>query len=362
MNGQLAEKLSALPAMPREAVEELECSLERLTSLAVERIAVQYRFRFPEQWQAQQGFVEDATREFGKLLSGVYRFGIFPVLAGEGAWYIATFAARGLGPDAFAGLVDSWIIAIRGTLKPPASDDLSGPLSILREDLPELVEIAASAAASRDPLEPGARSLLDRLFTGDFEGAERILHALTAAGRDTGEILDRVLMPCVREIGVRWEHNEIGVADEHGASEILRRLIARLGSRADKPAAGLRVVVACVPGDEHEIGPSALSAYLESLGWDVAYLGRSMPVSDLVRAVGERRPRVVFLSLSMIAFLPQAVEAASGIRRLDFPVKIVFGGREAGAASAVLLAHADAVVGSFREAHEAAVRLAGHDA
>jgi hypothetical protein len=35
MNRQLAEKLSALPAMPRDAVEQLEYSFERLTSLAV---------------------------------------------------------------------------------------------------------------------------------------------------------------------------------------------------------------------------------------------------------------------------------------------------------------------------------------
>jgi methanogenic corrinoid protein MtbC1 len=117
-----------------------------------------------------------------------------------------------------------------------------------------------------------------------------------------------------------------------------------------------------VPGEEHELGPSALAAYLEAAGWDVTYLGRGMPAPELIRAAGENRPHVVFLSLTLLANLSAAVEVASGIKALGYSTQVIFGGRAAVQGKDVLLRKGDAVARTFFEAHEIARRVPGNHA
>jgi methanogenic corrinoid protein MtbC1 len=358
--GRLIAALAEAPPISKEALRELEASRTRLANLAAERIALEFRFRFPEGWRAQEALIRDSAFRFGELLESVYRFGLFPALVAESAWYLSAFSSRGLGADVFMSLVDGWIIAVRGVIKPPEGDELSRPLALLREGIPA---VASATSVASEPRGPEAEELLSLLLAGDFAGAERILVSLVTSGWTLGDVLDRALMPCVREIGRKWEHNEIGIASEHAATQIVHRLVARLGTAAgEAPSLGRRALVACVPGEEHELGPSALAAYLEAAGWDVTYLGRSMPAPELVRAVDETRPDVVFLSLTLVANLSAAMEVASGIRALECPARVIFGGRAAVVGKDVLLREADAVARTFSEAHEIARRVPGNHA
>jgi MerR family transcriptional regulator, light-induced transcriptional regulator len=81
---------------------------------------------------------------------------------------------------------------------------------------------------------------------------------------------------------------------------------------------GPKAVVACAPGELHELGARMFADLLECDGWDVDYLGASMPQRELVQAVKERRPRVVGLSAALLASAGsvqrtiQALRAAMG--------------------------------------------------
>jgi methanogenic corrinoid protein MtbC1 len=91
----------------------------------------------------------------------------------------------------------------------------------------------------------------------------------------------RVLEPALVEVGERWAAGSVSVAQEHLASSIVCAALQKLLSdqRADVHGTA---VLACAPGERHEIGLLMLAVLLRSDGWQVAYLGADTPFADAV--------------------------------------------------------------------------------
>ncbi|NUR75477.1 MAG: MerR family transcriptional regulator [Thermoleophilia bacterium] len=89
----------------------------------------------------------------------------------------------------------------------------------------------------------------------------------------------RVLGPALATIGERWAAGALNVAQEHLASATVRTALQKLLS---DQRTGLRgtAVLACVPGERHEIGLLMFAVLLRSDGWQVAYLGADTPYAD----------------------------------------------------------------------------------
>jgi len=126
----------------------------------------------------------------------------------------------------------------------------------------------------------------------------------------------------LREIGDRWERGELEVGQEHFVSHLIReRLLgqARLWGRGSGPLA----VLACAPGERHDISLLAFGLVLRSYGWRVLFLGADTPLETLGRAVAATEPRIVVVS-SFDASLLDAV--ATGLRRLARTSPLVLSG------------------------------------
>jgi MerR family transcriptional regulator, light-induced transcriptional regulator len=128
-----------------------------------------------------------------------------------------------------------------------------------------------------------------------------------------------VVQPAQYRVGELWEGGKISVATEHLATAIHTFVTSTVYARlAGLTVGGPRAIVACAPGELHELGARMFADLLECDGWDVDYFGASMPQRDLVAAVMERRPRVVGLSAALLASAGsvqrtiQALRAAMG--------------------------------------------------
>ena len=133
-----------------------------------------------------------------------------------------------------------------------------------------------------------------------------------------------VLTPSLIEIGDLWAAGTVSVAQEHLASGAVRSALQRL--LADRRA-GVRgvAVLACAPGERHEIGLLMLAVLLRADGWQVAYLGADTPVEDAVAIVHELDAAVLLVS----ATSPEAAAALErGLRGAELPagVSLVVGG------------------------------------
>lgn len=133
----------------------------------------------------------------------------------------------------------------------------------------------------------------------DFDEAqvqEVLDESLAAFG--LAPFLTRLVLPALAQIGDRWEAGELDVAHEHFASTVIRaRLLglARLWGRGHGPLA----LLACPPGEAHDIGLICFGLLLRSHGWRILFLGADSPVATVMQAAQMTRPALtVMASLS----------------------------------------------------------------
>lgn len=108
-------------------------------------------------------------------------------------------------------------------------------------------------------------------------------------------MLGRVIMPYLRDLGDRWASGQASVACEHFASQVLRSRLAAL-ARGWGHGHGPRALLACPPGEQHDLGLLTFGIVLHRDGWQVRFLGADTPVSDLARAVSDIRPDMAVLA------------------------------------------------------------------
>ena len=127
--------------------------------------------------------------------------------------------------------------------------------------------------------EPAAQAVLDRLMS-DL--------SLTT-------VLREVVMPYLSELGQRWEQGTASIAQEHFASNLIHGRLAGL-ARGWGDGHGPLAVLACAPGEFHDLALMVFGIVLNRHGWKIDYLGSNTPVEELARTVDARQPRLVVVS------------------------------------------------------------------
>jgi len=183
----------------------------------------------------------------------------------------------------------------------------------------------AVAGADRVAAEPGsgkarltelATELETALARFDESAAHAALDRLFSAFR-LQTVLREVVLPFLAELGRRWERGEATVAQEHFASNLLRgRLLGLARGWAD--AAGPRAVLACAPGELHDLPLISFGLALAARGWSITYLGPDTPIATIKETlVGRERPLVVISAVSaarLRAVQDELAELATDVR------------------------------------------------
>jgi DNA-binding transcriptional MerR regulator len=169
----------------------------------------------------------------------------------------------------------------------------------------------APAAAGGDP---GAE-LRTALDSFDDAGAHRAFDRLLAR-LSVEAVLGDAVLPLLHELGERWERGEASVAQEHFASHFLRGRLLGLARGWDR-GVGPRAVLACVPGEQHDLPLIVFGIALREHGWRVTFLGADVPVVTLSRTADALEPRAVVVSATRAAPLEASVrELAAAAREL----------------------------------------------
>jgi MerR family transcriptional regulator, light-induced transcriptional regulator len=166
----------------------------------------------------------------------------------------------------------------------------------------------AAAEAARAALEPGDEpaELLPALLAFDDERAHAILDDLLAR-LSVEAVLHDVVAPALRQIGDGWERGDVSVAQEHFAANVLRGRLVGLARRWDQ-GVGPRALLACAPGDQHDLPLILFGLALSRRGWRILFLGADTPLDVLARTARSERPDVVVVSRSRLDGAPGAEE------------------------------------------------------
>lgn len=110
-------------------------------------------------------------------------------------------------------------------------------------------------------------------------------------------LVKQIVAPLLAEIGDRWAHRDMGIAQEHVATNLIRNLLSSLFRLYPPDLAAEAVVVATPSGERHEFGILLTALIAATRGWRVIYLGVDLPAAEIARAVKMTKARVLALSL-----------------------------------------------------------------
>lgn len=145
--------------------------------------------------------------------------------------------------------------------------------------------------------EPGSATELQvALDDLDERAAHAVLDQLFGVLSVEAVIRD-VLMPYLHELGDRWERGEVTVGQEHFASNVIRSRLAAL-STGWGAGPGPRALLACPPGELHDIALLSFGLVLRRSGWRVVFLGADSPLADVERTAAALGPDLVMLAAS----------------------------------------------------------------
>ena len=186
-------------------------------------------------------------------------------------------------------------------------------------------EAARRALAQARPTEGSLDYARERLLAAarayDEAAVQEVLdQALAGFALET--VLRELILPVLRALGGEWERGTLEVGQEHFISNLVRErllALARLWGRGGGPLA----ILACAPGERHDIGLIAFGLVLRSHGWRILFLGADTPLPTLGRAVETTNPRLVVIA-SMNGALLEA--AGSELRRLARSAPLVLSG------------------------------------
>ena len=95
------------------------------------------------------------------------------------------------------------------------------------------------------------------------------------------QVTRQLYLPLLVRLGERWSDLDGGIAEEHFFAMYLRsKLGARLQHRM-RYATGPRLLAACAPGEQHEIGLLLFALEANSAGMRTVLLGADTPLSDV---------------------------------------------------------------------------------
>ncbi len=167
------------------------------------------------------------------------------------------------------------------------------------------------------------REALDQL---DESAAHSTLDSLLAELAPES-VISNVVLPYLRELGERWASGQASVGQEHFASQLLRGRLLGLARGWDR-GAGPRALLACAPGEQHDLGLIAFGLALRARGWRITYLGQDTPLVTLA----ETARSLPFQAIVIASVAPgRLARSGSDLRRVAKTAQVWLAGSGASA-------------------------------
>ena len=208
------------------------------------------------------------------------RYGLLQPVRSEGGFRLYSaadeFRVRRMQAHLAGGL--SAAEAARAVLAETAGPDVDGGTSRAPEPVAQELSLALRAAFDAFD-EPAAQEVIDR--------------ALSDLTLPT--VLGRVVLPYLAELGEQWEAGTVDVAQEHFATSVIRGRLMGL-ARGWGAGAGPSALLACPPGELHDLALLAFGLVLNRGGWRIDYLGPNTPIEEVQRRAKAASYRLVVLT------------------------------------------------------------------
>ena len=163
------------------------------------------------------------------------------------------------------------------------------------------------------------------VIKGKRNDVAAIVQAAIDGGEDINLILDRGLIPAMREIGDKFSRNEAYVPELLIAARAMQAglaLLEPLIAASGRKSMG-KVAIGTVKGDLHDIGKNLVAIMLKGAGYDVIDLGVNCDITKYEEGV-KQGATIIGCSSLLTTTMPYMKEVVAYFK--DKGVKVVIGG------------------------------------
>ncbi|WP_302452523.1 corrinoid protein [Victivallis vadensis] len=163
------------------------------------------------------------------------------------------------------------------------------------------------------------------VIKGKRNDVAAIVQAAIDGGEDINLILDRGMIPAMREIGDKFSRNEAYVPELLIAARAMQAglaLLEPLIAASGRKSLG-KVAIGTVKGDLHDIGKNLVAIMLKGAGYDVIDLGVNCDITKYEEGV-KQGATIIGCSSLLTTTMPYMKEVVAYFK--DKGVKVVIGG------------------------------------
>lgn len=212
----------------------------------------------------------------------------------------------------------------------------NGHLHLLNDSSPDEPPAKRSERVSEDRVQEFLQSALEACRNMDQGKLEEVLDS-AIVGLGYSGLVERLAGPLITSIGEEWHDGIMTAAQEHAATATIRSHIEKHVRLFPISEGAPTIVVTTPAGQIHELGAILATAVARKVGWNVVYLGSSLPAAEIASALQQCRAKALALSISYPADDPSLPEELATLRNLAGDDLMIFaGGRCASAYQAAL--------------------------
>jgi excisionase family DNA binding protein len=137
-------------------------------------------------------------------------------------------------------------------------------------------------------------TLFDALVQGNADAVRSLVVPHVDTLVQKASFLDRVVGDSLRVLGERWKQNALGIDEEHRASHMIAEALDRLRPRTNR--SGKIAILACPPGEWHELPLHLVRLVFEWSGWRTEMVGAQLPWAAAAAAVDRAAPAILAFS------------------------------------------------------------------
>lgn len=167
------------------------------------------------------------------------------------------------------------------------------PAEILRE--------AGDRSPATSTLEQAASTILEDAIDAARALDERRLNELLDRPlllSSAEDVCQYVYLPLLQRVGELWHAGKLSVGAEHFVEKMVTTRMQAMLQQTPQPQGGAHALLACPPGERHEVGLLASALALKRGGVAITFLGADLPAADLEAAVEATAPSSIVMAVT----------------------------------------------------------------
>ena len=182
----------------------------------------------------------------------------------------------------------------------------------------ELERLAHQTSTEGDYFNVQVDALVVAMLELDEEHFEKVI-ASGSIRYGFEHVMTGLIIPFLQKVGILWSTGEINVAQEHFITNLIRRkLLVAIDAHVGKASKKSKFILFLPDGELHELGLLFAKFLIRKRGFQIIYLGQSVPLPDLISVGQEYQPDFFLTYFTLGQGIPKTREYILGMQQ-EFP-------------------------------------------